>query len=342
MITRCSPSSTNGWLPQARPSSGTSFFPTSVVRVLQHDAIERLGLRELLLEPELLEVVEPDVSLVATLVALNQVIPSRSRETARAVVRHVTDELERRVTEKTRSAITGALNRSARTRRPRTADIDWTRTIRANLRHYHAAHKTIIPERLIGYGRRHRHLPRDVVLCVDQSGSMAASVVYASVFGAVLAGLRALRTQLVVFDTDVVDLTDKISDPVEVLFATQLGGGTDINHAVSYCQGLITRPGDTIFILLSDLIEGGLRDELIGRMAALVRSGVVTVALLALNDDGSPAYEHSVAAALAGVGVAACACTPDQFPDLMAAAIERRDLGRWAAEQGITTYAPTA
>lgn len=317
-----------------------TYFPTSVVRVMQRDAMDRLGLRELLLEPEMLDAVEPDVSLVATLVALNRVIPPRSRETARAVVRRVTDDLERRLTQRTRSAITGALDRAARTRRPRPGDIDWDRTIRANLRHYRPELGTIIPERLVGHGRRQQAIERDVILAVDQSASMASSVVYSSVFGAVLAGMRALRTQLVVFDTEVVDLTSAVADPVDVLFAAQLGGGTDINRAVAYCQGLVTRPRETIFVLVSDLVEGGLRDEMVGRMAALAGSGVVTVALLALDDDGAPAYDHTIAADLASVGVAAFACTPDRFPDLMAAAIERRDLGRWAAAQGLATALP--
>jgi hypothetical protein len=317
-----------------------TYFPTSVVRVMQSDAMERLGLRQLLLEPELLEVVEPDVSLVATLIALNRVIPEHSRETARTVVRAVTAELERRLAQKTRSAVAGALNRAARSRRPKSADIDWGRTVLANLRHYQPEYRAIIPERLVGYSRRQHSLQRDVILAIDQSGSMAASVVYASVFSAVLASMRSLRTRLVVFDTEVVDLTAELDDPVDILFATQLGGGTDINQAVSYCTTLVERPYDTIMVLLSDLIEGGLRGEFVQRMAALVDAGVIAVALLALNDDGSPAYDHGMAAALAEVGVTAFACTPDQFPELMAAAIERRDLGRWAAENRITTAAP--
>ena len=317
-----------------------TYFPSSVVRVMQQDAMDRIGLRQLLLEPELLEAVEPDVSLVATLVALNRVIPARSRETARAVVRTVVDQLERRVQQRTRAAVTGALNRAARVERPRAADIDWDRTIRANLRHYQPEYRTVIPERLIGFGRRQRAVQRDVVLCIDQSGSMAASVVYASVFGAVLASMRALRTQVVVFDTEVVDLTEKLADPVDLLFATQLGGGTDINRAVAYCQGLVTRPSETILVVLSDLFEGGDRDELVRRLGALAQAGVTMVALLALNDDGSPAYDHALAQSLATLGVASFACTPDLFPDLMAAAIERRDLSRWAASEGIVAAAP--
>ncbi|GAA0558159.1 VWA domain-containing protein [Actinomadura livida] len=308
-----------------------TYFPSSVVQVMQKDAIERLDLTRLLLEPEMLDAVEPDVHLVGTLLSLNRVMPDRARESARAVVRKVVTELERRLAQKTRSALGGALDRSARVLRPRRlADVDWERTIRANLRHYLPEHGTIVPERLIGYGRRQQAVKRDVILAIDQSGSMAASVVYASVFGAVLASMRSLRTSLVVFDTNVVDLTAQLHDPVEVLFGTQLGGGTDINRAVAYCQGLVARPDDTILVLISDLYEGGIRDELLRRVAALTSAGVQVVVLLALSDEGAPAYDHENAAALAAMGVPAFACTPDAFPDLMAAAIERRDLREWS------------
>jgi Mg-chelatase subunit ChlD len=307
------------------------YFPSTVVQVMQQDAIERLDLTRLLLEPEMLEAVEPDVHLVGTLLALNRVMPERAKESARAVVRRVVEELEQRLAQRTRSAIGGALDRSARARRPRRlADVDWTRTIHANLRHYVPSHRTVVPERLIGYGRRRQAVQRDVVLCIDQSGSMAASVVYSSVFGAVLASMRSLRTSLVVFDTAVVDLTDQLHDPVEVLFGTQLGGGTDINRAIAYCQGLVTRPADTIFVLISDLYEGGVRDEMLRRVAAMTAAGIQVVALTALSDEGAPAYDHDNAAALAALGVPAFACTPDAFPDLMAAAVERRDLTEWA------------
>ncbi len=302
------------------------YFPSTVVQVMQADAIERLDLSRLLLEPEMLGAVEPDVHLVGTLLSLNRVMPDRTRETARQVVRKVVGELEQRVSRRTRAAVTGALNRAARINRPRLTDIDWDRTIRANLKHYQPGHRTVVPERLIGYGRRTTAVQRDVVLCVDQSGSMAASVVFSGVFAAVLASLRTLRTSLVVFDTAVVDLTDQLHDPVEVLFGTQLGGGTDINRAVGYAQGLITRPRDSIFVLISDLYEGGIRDQMLRRVAEMTAAGVQVVVLLALSDEGAPAYDADNAAALAAMGVPAFACTPDAFPDLMAAAIERRDL----------------
>lgn len=311
-----------------------TYFPSSVVRVMQQDALDRLGLQQMLLEPEMLGAVEPDVHLVATLLSLKHVIPKRTRETARIVVGKVVEDLQRRLRQRTRQAVTGALSRATRSRRPRIREIDWDRTIRANLRHYDVDRRVIVPERLVGHGRRRSAL-HDVVLCVDQSGSMATSVVYAGVFGAVLASIAALKTQMVVFDTSVVDLTEDLSDPVDLLFGVQLGGGTDINRALAYCQQIITRPTQTILVLITDLYEGGDSDEMLKRAAALVRSGVNVVCLLALGDRGAPSYDSRHAAAFAALGIPAFACTPDLFPDLMAAAINRRDLNAWASQHDI-------
>ena len=319
----------NRWLGDIR-----KYFPSPVVQVMQRDALERLGLTRMLLEPELLASVEPDIHLIGALLALNKVLPAGTRETARRVVRQVVEELEKKLRHPLQEAIQQALHRSVRNRRPRTNEIDWRRTIYKNLKHYQPEHQTIIAEHLIGYGRKGQAL-RHVILLVDESGSMASSVVYAGVLGAVLASIRAVRTSLVVFDTAVVDLTAQLHDPVEVLFGTQLGGGTDINKALGYAQTLVQNPQDTILVLISDLFEGGQRAEMLKKSAALRQSGVAMVALLALNDEGAPAYDHDNAAALAALDIPAFACTPDLFPDLMAAAINRQDLKMWAGIRGI-------
>ncbi len=312
------------------------FFPSSVVRVMQQDAIEQLNLRQLLLEPELMEAVEPDVHMVTTLLSLNQVMPDEARATARMVVRKVVDELMKKLHSPMRQAVLGSLNRAVRNRRPRHNEIDWNRTIRANLRHYQPEYKTIIPETRIGFGRKQMAL-REIVLCVDESGSMAASVVYAGIFGAVLASLPAVKTHMIVFDTSVVDLTEELQDPVDLLFGTQLGGGTHIAKALAYCDSLITRPQETILVLISDLYEGGPREDMLRHAQKLIDAGVQFITLLALNDDGSPAYDHANAAALASMNAPAFACTPDLFPSLMAAAINKQDIGAWAAQNDIVT-----
>jgi Mg-chelatase subunit ChlD len=305
------------------------YFPQTVVQIMQRDAIDRLNLRQLLLEPEMMESVEPDVHLVGTLLSLNHLMPAETKETARQVVRKLVEDLEKRLGAKLRATVSGALDKSTRTSRPRHSDIDWGRTIQVNLKNYLPEYRTIVPERLVGYARKERAVKRDVVLAIDQSGSMYASVVYASVFGAVLASLKSLKTSLVVFDTAVVDLTPQLSDPVDVLFGTQLGGGTDINRAIAYSQSLITRPTESIFILISDLYEGGVRREMLRRVAEMTAAGTQVIVLLALSDEGAPSYDRENASALAALGVPAFACTPDKFGDLMAAAIQRQDLGKF-------------
>ncbi|MBU3843526.1 MAG: VWA domain-containing protein [Candidatus Anaerobiospirillum pullicola] len=314
------------WLGEIR-----ELFPQSMVKVLQQDAIDRLHLRELLLEPEMLENVVPDVHLVATIMSLGQLIPEKNKELVRQVIATVVEQLLQKLRMSTEQAVTGALNKSARKRNPRANEINWDATIRKNLRHYQSDLHTIIPEELVGYGRKGRKL-KDIILCIDQSGSMGTSVVYSAVFGAVLASIPAVSTRMVVFDTSVVDLSDKLHDPVDVLLGVQLGGGTDINQALTYCQGLVHRPDDTIMVVITDLYEGGDRKQMYKRFADLVASGVQVVVLLALSDDGAPFYDQEAAQFLANLGICAFACTPDKFPDLMGAVINKQDLSLWVAQ----------
>jgi len=310
----------NRWLGDIR-----KYFPTPVVQVMQRDALERLGLRQMLLEPELLASVEPDVQLVGALLSLHAVMPAKTRDTARQVVRRIVEDLEKKLRAPLQEAVQRALRSTARRRRPRPNEIDWHRTIQRNLRHYQPEHQTIIPETLIGFGRK-GHALRHVILLVDQSGSMAGSVVYAGVLGAVLASIRSLITNVVLFDTAVADLSDRQHDPVELLFGAQLGGGTDINRALGYAQTLVRSPQDTILVLVSDLFEGGNRADMLKKAHAIRQSGVTVVALLALDDQGAPAYDHDNAAAFSAMDIPTFACTPDRFPELMAAAIARRPL----------------
>jgi Mg-chelatase subunit ChlD len=327
------PSSPNvsRWLGDIR-----TYFPNTVVKVMQQDALKRLNLTSMLLEKEMLENVEPDVHLVATLMTLSRVIPSKTKDTARQVVRRVVEELMKKLSQPTQQAIMGSLNRSTRNRRPRHNEINWHTTILKNLKHYQPEYKTIIPETRIGYGKRRRSL-KDVVLCLDQSGSMGTSVIYSGIFGAVMASLPAIQTRMVVFDTNVVDLTDELDDPVELLFGVQLGGGTDINRALTYCQQIVQRPTDTVLVLITDLFEGGNNEEMRKRAKNLTEAGVQIIVLLALNDEGAPSYDHANAEYMASLGVPVFACTPDKFPDLMAAALSKQDISLWAAKEELVT-----
>jgi Mg-chelatase subunit ChlD len=319
----------NRWLGDIR-----DFFPTTVVKVMQQDAIKRLNLHAMLMEKEMLESVEPDVHLVATLMTLSRAIPEKTKDTARRVVKRVVDELVQKLSAPMHQAVTGALNRSVKNQRPKHNEIDWRSTIEKNLKHYQPEYKTIIPETRIGYGRKRKAM-KDVILCLDQSGSMGTSVIYSGIFGSVMASIPALQTKMIVFDTAVADLTDDLKDPVDLLFGVQLGGGTDIHQALTYCQQIVMKPSDTVMVLITDLYEGGNEAEMRKKVASIVQSGVQLIVLLALNDDGAPSYDHTNAQFLSDLGVPVFACTPDKFPDLMAAALTKLDVGQWAASNEI-------
>ena len=312
------------------------YFPQSVVQIIQNDALKQPELqRKLMLEPEILAQATPDVHLVATLMELGKMIPSKTKDTARRVVQKVVDDLMVKLEQKTIQAINGAINRSVRNRRPKHNEIDWNATIKKNLKHYQADYKTIIPEIRIGFGRKNRKSLKDIILCLDQSGSMGTSVVYSGIFGAVMASIPTIKTHMIVFDTAVSDLTEDLKDPVELLFGVQLGGGTDIQKALTYCQTVITKPTDTILVLITDLYEGGDATIMRKRIGELVENGVQVVVLLALSDDGSPSYDRANAQFLSKLGVPVFACTPDLFPDMMAAAISQQDLTQWTGDNEV-------
>lgn len=312
------------------------YFPEAVVRIMQRDALQRFKLRKILEQPEFLAEIQPDIHLVADILALKRVMPAKTRETAKEIVRQVVEELQERLTYPLQQAIRGSLDRATRTRRPRHKEINWQRTIHRNLKHYQVEQQTIIPETLVGHGHKSSSL-RDVIIGLDTSGSMANSVIYASIYAAVLATINALTTHLIMFDTSVVDLTAELQDPVDLLFGIRLGGGTNIDRALGYCSQLVSRPRETVLVLITDLYEGGDKGIMLKRVARLRADGVKVVVLLALNDQGAPRFDRQMAQELVQLDVPSFACTPQLFPDLMAAVLEDRDLRLWAAAHDIVT-----
>ncbi|WP_058304143.1 VWA domain-containing protein [Gorillibacterium timonense] len=318
------------WLGDVR-----SFFPPDIVSVIQADAVERKGLTQLLFEPELLSQVKPDIGMVATLLTLKGQIPERTKETARKLVREVVDDIVKRLAQDLTRAVTGALNRRQHSPLPSSTGLDWTTTIRKNLKHYDAERKLLIPEKVYFFDRARRSKEWTVILDIDQSGSMANSVIYASIAGSIFASLPSLDTHVVAFDTEVVDLSEQCADdPVDMLFGIQLGGGTDINKSITYCESFITEPRKTIFLLISDLYEGGNRTEMIRRLRDMHESGVKTICLLALADDGVPSYDEDVAKKLAQFGIPCFGCSPDKLPELIEGALKGVDLQRLAERTG--------
>jgi len=310
-----------------------TYFKEDVVSVIQADAIERRGLTQLLFEPETLKSVQPNIQLVGTLMSLKGRIPERTKETARMVVAAVVEEVKKKLEQRLRQAVLGALNRKEHSPLPSASAIDWKWTIGRNLKNYHADLGTIVPERVYFYSRAQRSNAWTVIVDMDQSGSMADSVVYGAVCGSIFASLPALDTHVVAFDTEVVDLTEQCgNDPVDMLFGVQLGGGTDINKSVAYCEQFIKEPKKTLFILITDLFEGGNEAQLVRRLGELAAAGVRAMCLLALSDAGAPCYDEALARKLSALGIPCFACTPQRLPDLVGGALRGADLTQLATQ----------
>ncbi len=301
-----------------------SLFAPMEIKIIQNDAIERKGLRQLLFEPEMLESLEPDISTGALLLMLKDQIPQKAKDNARMYIAKIVEDINRRLADDIKRSVTAALNRREHSPIPSAAALDYKLTIRRNLKNYNPELKTLLPEKFYFYERVSRSASRTVILDIDQSGSMGESAIYSSVMGCILASMSSLKTHVVAFDTAVHDLTEMCTDPVDLLYGIQLGGGTDIEKSVAYCQGLIEEPEKTTMFIITDLYEGGNRNGLLRRLGELKESGVNVIILLAISDSGKPSYDSALAEKAAALDIPCFACPPEKLPEMLDAALKRR------------------
>lgn len=303
-----------------------SLFSPMEIKVIQKDAIERKGLKQLLLEPEMLNELEPDVSTASLLLMLKDQIPDKSKDNARAYIAKIVEDINRRLADDLRRSVTAALNRREHSPIPSAAALDYKMTIRRNLKNYDSQRKVLLPEKFYFFDRASRSASRTVILDIDQSGSMGESAIYSSIMGCILASIRSVKTHIIAFNTEVHDLTELCSDPVDLLYGIQLGGGTDINNSVAYCQELISEPEKTTMFIVTDLYEGGNRAQLVRRLEELKASGVNIVILLAISDSGKPCFDSQLAEKAALFDIPCFACPPEKLPELLEAALKKRSL----------------
>lgn len=315
------------WLGDVR-----SLFDKELVKVIQNDAINRCGLKQLVLEPELLENIEPDTNLAATILMLKDQIPKRSKESVREFIKKIVEQINKLLEQDIKRAVTAAVNKRKHSPIPSAKALDFKTTITRNLKHYNKELETVVPEHFYFFERSSITAANKwtIILDIDQSGSMGESVIYSSIISCILASMASIKTRIVAFDTNIVDLTEKNSDPVDLLFGFQLGGGTDINKSVAYCGQFIENPSKTLFFLISDLYEGGNRAALLRRIEDMKSSGVTVISLLALADGGKPYCDEQMAQKIAGLGIPCFACSPQLLPELLEKALKGQDLSQLA------------
>jgi hypothetical protein len=301
------------WLQRAR-----KLFPREVFERMQHHALEKYQLNELLNDPATLLSLEPNQALARTLLGMRGRLSAEMLDAVRSVIRKVVEDITRRLRVEFVNALVGRRNRFRQSHIPSAQNFDWRATIQANLRHYDVASKRLVIERPRFNARVKRNLPWDVILCVDQSGSMLDSVMYSAIVAGILSSLPTVNVRLVVFDTNVVDLTHMASDPVQVLLTVQLGGGTDIGRAMQYCESLVKVPHRTVVALISDFEEGALPGPLLASVRRLAEARVKVLGLAALDEEARPVYDRTMAQRLANRGMEVAALTPTHFAEWLA------------------------
>jgi len=304
------------WITEVR-----ELFPKETVEIIEKHALDRYGMTELITDPQVLEKLEPNIELLKTILTFRGLIKGEVLQIARRIIREVVEEIKKRMESEVRRVMFGKLNRIQHSPLKVAQNLDWRDTIRKNLKYYDRDRQRLIIQNVRFFSRQERRLPWTIILCIDQSGSMADSVIHSAVMAGILAGLPLVKIRLVIFDTAVVDLSDHADDPVEVLMSVQLGGGTDIGQAIAYCEGLVENPHRSVLILVSDFAEGGSPLRLLTICKRLRETGVILLGLASLDEQANPYYDRQMAERLADIGMEIAALTPKRLAEWLAKVI---------------------
>lgn len=293
-------------------------FPRAAREVLERELVNRRGIEQLLEQPRLLEKVEPNLELVKTILTHKDLLSPKTRVLARKIIDKVVRELKEKIKVQVEPAMVGAIRRDRHSPRAVFRNLDLRTTLRRNLHNYDRESERLVVDRLFFYAAERNRRPWHIIVAVDQSGSMLDSAVFSAIMASIFYELPAVRTSLFLFDTDVVDLSDQVGQPVDVLLKVQLGGGTHIAKAMRYAQQLVREPARTIVVLITDFYEGGSDADLVKVTRTMAQSGVRLIGLGALGYDARPQYDHSTAGRLRKVGMDVLVCTPETLAECMA------------------------
>jgi Mg-chelatase subunit ChlD len=291
-----------------------TLFPQRTIERIEKDALERYKVQELVTNVDLLKRAEPNMTLLKAVLHTKHLMNQEVLGVARELVRKVVEQLMEKLARPVESAFLGSVDRRKRSSLRIAKNFDAQTTIRRNLKHYDPETRKLFIQTPHFYSRVRRHTDKwQIIILVDESGSMADSVIHSAVTAAIFFGIKTLRTHLVLFDTSIVDVSADCSDPVETIMKVQLGGGTDIGQAVRYAESLINNPRRAIVIMITDFYEGAPVGNLFAACKRLIEQGVVLLGLAALDSEAKPNYDLATAAHIASLGAHVGAMTPGEL-----------------------------
>lgn len=290
-------------------------FPKKTVEILEKQALDHFNMTELLTDKEVLQKIEPNTELLKTILQFKHLMQNDVKQEARKIIKKVVTQISEQLQTEIKRSLLGKLNRNMPSNVKSIRNLDIKRTISRNLKNYDTQNNRLVLKDIYFSSRTKRHNKWKVIIAVDESGSMLDSVIYSAIMAGIFANLPMIDIKLVIFDTEVVDLSGYVDDPVEILMGMQLGGGTDIAKAVSYCESLCTNPHETIFVTVTDLYEGGNVRNLYKTCSGIIGSGSKMIFLTALDREANPIYDHTIGQNLANMGAFVGAMTPEQLGD---------------------------
>ncbi len=285
-------------------------FPRETVEILEKHALEKYEMTQLLTDKEVLEKLEPNKELLKSILQMKHLMKGEILDTAKAIVKKIADDITKKLESDVKKAVTGRIDKNKASLIKNSRNLDFKRTIKANLKNFDKTENRLVVDKIYFNDRVKRYNPWNVVIAVDESGSMLDSVIHSAIMAGIFSKLPMLKTNLIIFDTEVVDLSGYIDEPVETLMSIQLGGGTNITKALQYSDTLIENPHRTMVILVTDLYEGYDYNRMYGSARAIIESGAKLIVLTALDMEAKAVYDKNAAKKMAALGAEVGAMTP--------------------------------
>ncbi|WP_346677864.1 VWA domain-containing protein [uncultured Brachyspira sp.] len=288
-------------------------FPKETVEIMQKQALEKYKLTEILTDENILKEIEPNIELLKNILTFKDMMSQNVKKLAYDIVKKTLEEIKNKMEVEIKKVFYGKKLTNSNTTNKIFKNLDIKKTIRYNLKNYDIKNKTIFTDKLFFNQNIRKYNPYNIIILIDESGSMLDSVIYSSIMASIFANLPYLSIKLIIFDISVVDLSEHIKEPIDILFKVQLGGGTNIAQALEYAKKITVAPDKTIVLLISDLFDSNDYKLMYKNANDIIESGSKLIVLTALDYNANSIYDKEAARYFSKIGAKVGALTPSKL-----------------------------